>query len=671
MSAEIRSICPHCEGFIKDIRKRARSDPELLEEGKRRFRGSWKTTLKELETSAVKAPERCALCLAFYGVYQHHQHGNFEQFPQSLLKPDGLWGLYPANDPSDAEYPGAFNLPGIATVHVKAERSEGKRLVIQKPVAISFRTETTKGESPLSRSVWSEKYLTLEKRVPTLKNWLQTCVSSHANCQSSFEPTCPTRLLDLDAEGTFRLISTAFLGGEAPSYTTLSHCWGSVALPRTLKSNLEEHQEGFPVERLPKSFQDAIRLTKALSIRYLWIDSLCIIQDDSSDWEHEAARMAEYYENSLFTIAASSSEDSRGGLFLENDNPELCVGRMPSASNSLIKARVGIGLQRDSIHSTPLASRGWVFQEWKLSRRVLHCTKDQLYWKCKSLAESEDGLENEVPDAGVSYSYGSVDNNLAAALEWALLVREYMALSLTYEKDRAPALAGIVDFYQRQRQGKPMLGCWSDTLAFDLGWHNLFLGSFEEDSQSPQKTPEAAIPSWSWISNYGGVPGSVGFELLNRSSDVIRPTVRTKLVEWNIEWSGPPMTSKLLSTRLVVEGPVLERERLSFKTPRRRVWAVEEGSERIHYDRRYYENDRLPRMQQLVLCLWDAENTHRELQAFQQQFLIMAVVKEEPLTCVRIGSGMKIWKVKKQITMEETRELAWFKDTPIKRIHLV
>ncbi|KAF2446745.1 HET-domain-containing protein, partial [Karstenula rhodostoma CBS 690.94] len=108
--------------------------------------------------------------------------------------------------------------------------------------------------------------------------------------------------------------------------------------------------------RIPRTFNDAMKITRALGLRYIWIDSLCIIQDDEQDWQHEAMRMAEVYRGSYLNIAAIDSLNCNGGF---------------------------------EVFSSPLNVRGWVFQELILAPRVLYCGRRQMYWQCSEKVYSE------------------------------------------------------------------------------------------------------------------------------------------------------------------------------------------------------------------------------------------------------------------------------------------
>ncbi|KAK0652382.1 heterokaryon incompatibility protein-domain-containing protein, partial [Cercophora newfieldiana] len=147
---------------------------------------------------------------------------------------------------------------------------------------------------------------------------------------------------------------------ELRRYATLSHCWGSLQITRLLTTNQEIFKKGIQVDTLQPTFQHAIRVVRLLGLRYIWIDSLCIVQDSVIDWETESARMGKVYRHASINIAAASSLDARGGL---------------------------------SVGHEPLNLRGWVLQERLLSARTVHFTKSEIVWHCL-----EDLGSESVPD---------------------------------------------------------------------------------------------------------------------------------------------------------------------------------------------------------------------------------------------------------------------------------
>jgi hypothetical protein len=164
-----------------------------------------------------------------------------------------------------------------------------------------------------------------------LEGWANECVTGHEECRSprssggtgkeeETKPELPTRIIDvgIDADGpAVRLVETK---GRQEHYVALSHCWGPPTKRPlcTTKATFLQHLAGIPVSSLPKTFRDAVAITRLLHLRYLWIDSLCIIQDDRKDWSVEAPRIGTVYSKAYLVIAASGPSFKRGLLCASN-----------------------------------------------------------------------------------------------------------------------------------------------------------------------------------------------------------------------------------------------------------------------------------------------------------------------------------------------------------------
>ncbi|VTO83975.1 unnamed protein product [Fusarium graminearum] len=154
----------------------------------------------------------------------------------------------------------------------------------------------------------------LRYNMPRFLSWIEACERLHERCSEVTQFT-PFRLLDLQP-GAQDCVQLAYASNVRYSY--LSHCWGSTRSKHlTTQGNILANESGIPLLEFPKTFQDAVYITKALGIRYLWIDTFCIIQDDEKDWETQASLMAAIYENAYITIAAGASDDDDGGFFSE------------------------------------------------------------------------------------------------------------------------------------------------------------------------------------------------------------------------------------------------------------------------------------------------------------------------------------------------------------------
>lgn len=169
-------------------------------------------------------------------------------------------------------------------------------------------------------TAWSESRATAELAY----RWLQACMAKHESCCTARQDASarPSRLLDLstlDKDGTIRLIYTPHLSSSSTTddlqYITLSHRWRDSQILRLTRDNHDLFRRTLPVEDLPMTFHHAARITLDLGYKYLWVDSLCILQDSVQDWEHESKIMGEIYRGSICNIAALDAESSLEGCF--------------------------------------------------------------------------------------------------------------------------------------------------------------------------------------------------------------------------------------------------------------------------------------------------------------------------------------------------------------------
>jgi hypothetical protein len=160
-------------------------------------------------------------------------------------------------------------------------------------------------------------------RFDSVKKWLEKCISGHRNCASVFICDYPSRLLQPDCDKwstQVRLVDTQAWPEPRPDYVALSRYWGPPDGPRPLKTtsqNVDEHKIGITLEDLPRTLREADLISKRLGQTFIWIDSLCIIQDDTRDWESEAANMAAIYQGAFLTISAATSKNCEGDCDLE------------------------------------------------------------------------------------------------------------------------------------------------------------------------------------------------------------------------------------------------------------------------------------------------------------------------------------------------------------------
>lgn len=240
-----------------------------------------------------------------------------------------------------------------------------------------------------------------------VRAWMYNCRKRHKVCASvpwDESPLLPSRVIDVTQDGLDpRLVVCD--EGQRGNYAALSHCWGGLQLLQTKAATLAQYQDNIPMDKLPKSFKDAITIARRLQIPFLWIDSLCIVQDSEQDWHHESALMSSIYRNSVLTISATGALDGSRGCFIPEAHSEI-VQLPPKLSDTGGKAYVtGSRLGTygppwsDKVASGPLFQRAWALQERCLSRRILHCCRGQWVWECCEKIEAQFGFTEERSNA--------------------------------------------------------------------------------------------------------------------------------------------------------------------------------------------------------------------------------------------------------------------------------
>lgn len=331
----------------------------------------------------------------------------------------------------------------------------------------------------------------------------------------------PSRLLDLQ-DGKIKLICNV---DSLPllQYTTLSHVWGPdpTACPQLVLERLQEFMLEIPRAELPTKYLDAIRITLALGIRYIWIDSLCIIQNSKEDWQREALKMATVYGRTACNISyVYPPSDTNGKEHLRDPRVNLpCQLFPPQSGNDTSKETSGTLVVQDNpgfvakfwspntYKSTwPLLSRAWVYQERLLCPRNVYYGPSRLMWEC---CESiEDEFSGPLPNtprsksrfysvfAGIEGKRKGRELDETFRGQWHLLVEDYRLSTLTYEKDRVIAFAGIVRAIQSQTGFTYLAGIWKELAEFGLLW---VVSPPNPVADFAKKGGDVA-PSWSWFS---------------------------------------------------------------------------------------------------------------------------------------------------------------------------
>lgn len=345
----------------------------------------------------------------------------------------------------------------------------------------------------------------------SISSWLTECSASHATCKPPESPL-PDRVLEFSKSlrGKISVKLVEGLKGNEP-YAALSHRWGpSTPKYRTMHDNLAAHLEGISWDGLPKTFQHAIEVALHLGLKYVWIDSLCIIQDSKEDWLVQSAKMCDIYQGAHVTIAATNSVDSNDGLFRDVHKAPIDGGELRRTKIYIRDRPVsGAGANDHGVEGhvdeTPLLTRGWVFQERLLSKRVIHFAPREVVFECVRATNRCDCGHGGTWAVRQTHfetlrNYMNLIGPDQIKNHWQDLVRLFCLLDLTFHSDALPALAGIarqIGTTHKETLGRYVAGFWEKTVPFDLVW---VVRDGHTRSLQPDPSP---LPSWSWASKAG------------------------------------------------------------------------------------------------------------------------------------------------------------------------
>lgn len=378
---------------------------------------------------------------------------------------------------------------------------------------------------------------TSREALPLVKQWLYNCCMMHDRCSTIEKMFLPTRLIFI-GDSLPRLMQATEIKGY-PKYATLSHCWGKLKSLVLRQDNVETFATRIPQEALPQSFEDAIEVARSLDIDYLWIDSLCIIQNnDSDDWAKEAAQMSSIYGGSYLNIAATSAVDgSKGFLSNEYSCNSGFRARISTSHGDTSCICVPSNLYRDSISSSPLAQRGWVVQERLLAPRTVHFTSRQVFWECNGCVACE-AFPVRLPDV-FKYSEAYLRKRPLLEYSWKEIVQQYSRGSLTRSRDKIVAISGISRAAQHTQRFGYLAGLWRSNLIFQLCW--------KRTSNIAPPPVEYRGPSWSWVSVDSGVTLVSG----PLDSDTTKSTtLYAQVVDTYVGLAGPDPFGEVSSANL-------------------------------------------------------------------------------------------------------------------------
>lgn len=347
----------------------------------------------------------------------------------------------------------------------------------------------------------------------------------------------PSRVIDVSVDPPKLYIPGRHAQGR---YAALSYCWGGPQPVTCTKESLENFTNSIPCDGLPQTIKDGIQVTKRLGLRYLWVDSLCIVQDDEEDKIREIPRMSQIYSSAYVTISAATAATCRDGFLKPRPRTWTDIQLQAICPNGKLGSIIlTTGGNEISPDSEPIHSRAWTMQENILSPRLLIYGARQMEWCCLDGVKFDGGnYDNSRAESrnlpvftqallaaryGVTEHTASLRDKIFAKAGlyraadrlmgggeltvqdfslphvWRELVQAYTARKLSVSSDRLRAMAGIAQLFHRGNMGRYVAGLWTMQLETQLLWRR--------DSRQPilPRPTQYTAPSWSWASIDGAV----------------------------------------------------------------------------------------------------------------------------------------------------------------------
>jgi hypothetical protein len=452
-----------------------------------------------------------------------------------------------------------------------------------------------------------ERNVASEGSYEQARKWIHECLDNHKHCQINNDAFLPSRVIDVDKAGVDPKLHVSAANESGP-YIALSYCWGGPQTSQTTRANLEKYKSSMNFQSLPQTLKDAIVVTRELGYQYLWVDSICIVQDDEDDKLKELSKMRLIQHASLTISAASASACAQGFLKVRS-HPRFRVklySSEPTYDFFTLRFAPSDGtfglicltpslIENLSVITDPITNRAWTLQESLLSSRLLIYSGTQLLWRCKTSFKKSGGLlpwafyaerapiltlSEPLPiDKGKEYSLSltpaqidiwfgddSYDINqeqppdyvdpggiklTQPAKEWLRIVSIYSWRQMAIPSDVFLAIGGIAEEIYRVTNWTYCAGLWLQSIIVGLAWRRQ-MGS--EERPTKRARPWRA-PSWSWAS----LDGPIEYDLTHHHWAFMKQMANVK----DVAITRDPKTTrygKLSGAWVTIEGSLVPVE---------------------------------------------------------------------------------------------------------------
>ncbi|KAJ8129862.1 hypothetical protein O1611_g3765 [Lasiodiplodia mahajangana] len=527
-------FCNDCQKFTIDPEKKQASlYPNRDKEGSRSDIFFFDATLEDVLTGLTSG---CELCLWLDSLWREELSSDQERY--AVLKASkntssivvcaetysmSLVDRYPIDE---------ITFFGLWEENVPSRPHWGKCLVFGK-CSIDIFTTQDDDVSHLIRNRPINCYPGSAESLKLVRQWLQKCQTSHAKCRGVSQSYIPLRVLRISGGCSSCEFHVAIdTTTKTEPFAALSYCWGGEQPYKTTKARIQSGDASLQWCKLSKSLQDAIKVTVALGLQCLWVDSMCIIQDDEDDKAVQIADMARIYSQATVTIVASRSSRAVDGFLGEINltSRTLLAVRLPfrcSGKDRTVGSAYLTHIEGSRNRSEPIESRAWTLQERYLSNRVVEFGSLQTGWTCSSSSASTaksgdsyvDGWKwdtnHEASNSQMIYLHSDLLVDLAEfALQrssdawirdwlnsrWETVLSEYTPRLLSVPTDRILGISGVADIFlsHRRNEGRDkaeeyLAGLWKSSLPSMLCWH-----AVGDQGRLPPAPEIYQGPSWSW-----------------------------------------------------------------------------------------------------------------------------------------------------------------------------
>ncbi|KAK3351081.1 heterokaryon incompatibility protein-domain-containing protein [Neurospora tetraspora] len=359
-----------------------------------------------------------------------------------------------------------------------------------------------------------------------IRECVAQCCIEHQNsqCQPRDIGFVPTRLLYIGKDNNDLRLRMGLPPTEDIRWAALSHCWGGGAPFKLLQGNLMTLLEKVEISDLPPTFCDGIRVARELGLQHIWIDSLCIIQDNKTDWEVESSRMGMVYSQAFVVICGASSSNPQTP-FLGPREPEW----LPKRFN----------LQIEDGQSLPIIAR----QRHLLAAPLEQGLLEPPYTGAWATLKRVGPLEDQLPPYPLLLP-GTLGEEPPDADKWRMTVKAYTQRQLTFASDKLPAIAGAASKTPQAQRTKYLAGLWQESLLLDLLWQ-VMPGATHKALTYPDESGRV-VPSWSWASMDRGVTWN----------PLQRPELLSELVTTHVDVDGQNPYGAVAGGKLIIRGHV-------------------------------------------------------------------------------------------------------------------